>query len=467
MNLRQRIVNSYNALRGRSAAEQQTYIFKGSDNLRQSSRSDVNIFGEFQYQQGTRIYALYETLRSAFPMLNASILLYTYLIGSPQIKSENPKISDTLNKFNEGIKINDLQKGVNTYLKQVIDSYLETGMTFTEIVPDIFFQNVNRLLICNTKNMRFVRDKSTGLLQFAQVTNLSLTPEPFKNQEWFVYCAHDLRKGDPVGRSIYDSLPIVGQIYFRIMKAIESQAERLQNISFYTKSKTDKDSGVSPEALKAFYASIKTALENWQRGKSLGEVIDVMIPALPGTDVDLKVVGGDAQLMDIEIPWRMVMSQFEAATGLPGFLVGYYGGASSFRLTQHQSDILNQRVWNYREDVGSNLRYIHEQQLIMQGITDTGFSYEWEGVSLQDLVETARAALLNAQAQKAKAEILISLFNNGLIPEETLVDELIRFEIIDLENIKIYGYENFIRTIKTKGIKGLIGLTVKNILNQE
>jgi len=465
MNLRQRISNSINALRGRSVSNE-TYIYKGNDNPRQSVRSDVNIFGEFQYQRNTRIYGLYETLREAFPMLNASILLYTYLVGSPRVTSENQKITDTLNDFNEKIKINDLQKGISTYIKQVIDSYLETGMTFTEIVPDVFLQNINRLLICNTKNMRFVRDKSTGQLQYAQTTPMSITPEPFENQEWIVYCAHDLRKGDPVGRSIFDSLPIVGQINFRLIKAVESQAERLQNISFYTKSKTDKDSGVQPAAIKDFYASIELALKEWQKGKSIGEVTDIMMPALPGCEVDLKVVGGEAQLMDMTIPWRMVMSGFEAATGLPGFLVGYYGGASSFRLTQHQSDILNQRIKNYREDITSNLRYIHNQQLTMTNITDTDYQYEWDGVSLQDLVETARAALMNAQAQKAKAEVLINLYSSAIIPEETLIEELTRFEIIDIENIKNYGYENFIKNIRNKGIKGLIGLTVKNILQE-
>ena len=119
-------------------------------------------------------------------------------------------------------------------------------------------------------------------------------------------------------------------------------------------------------------------------------------------DVQIKVIGGDAPILDSQVPVRQILEQLVAKTGLPPFLLGL-NWSTTERMSTQQADILTSELWALRRTVEPVLRKICKTYLALEGMDDR-VEILWNDISLQDITEEARAELYKAQAMRYRAQ---------------------------------------------------------------
>ena len=119
-------------------------------------------------------------------------------------------------------------------------------------------------------------------------------------------------------------------------------------------------------------------------------------------DVDIKVIGGDAPILDSQVPVRQVLEQIVAKTSIPPFMLGLNWNSTE-RMSAQQADMLTTEITAIRRMLTPVVERICRMWLRMQGCTDA-FRVEWDDINLQDEVEEARAALYREQARKLRIE---------------------------------------------------------------
>jgi hypothetical protein len=120
-------------------------------------------------------------------------------------------------------------------------------------------------------------------------------------------------------------------------------------------------------------------------------------------DVEIKVIGGEAPILDSQVPVRQILEQLVAKTGLPPFLLGL-NWSTTERMSTQQADLLTSELWALRRSVEPVIRKICRTYLALEGLDDR-VEILWDDISLQDITEQAKAELYRAQAEKARHEV--------------------------------------------------------------
>lgn len=112
-------------------------------------------------------------------------------------------------------------------------------------------------------------------------------------------------------------------------------------------------------------------------------------------DVSVKVIGAEGQIPDSEIPVRQMLEQIVAKLGIPPFMLGL-SWSSTERMSAQQADVLTSELQAYRRILTPVIERIGNEAL--RSLGGGSCTVEWDEITLQDEVETARARLYNAQA---------------------------------------------------------------------
>ena len=118
--------------------------------------------------------------------------------------------------------------------------------------------------------------------------------------------------------------------------------------------------------------------------------------------MQIKVIGGEAPILDSQVPVRQILEQLVAKTGLPPFLLGL-NWSTTERMSTQQVDILTAELWALRRTVEPVVRKICRMYLASEGLDDR-FEIQWADISLQDMTQEAQADLYRAQAEKYRRE---------------------------------------------------------------
>ena len=119
-------------------------------------------------------------------------------------------------------------------------------------------------------------------------------------------------------------------------------------------------------------------------------------------DVEIKVIGGEAPILDSEVPVRQILEQLVAKTGLPPFLLGL-NWSTTERMSAQQADILTSELWALRRTVEPAMQKVCRTFLALEGL-DNRVEITWDDISLLDITQEAQADLYAAQAEKYRAE---------------------------------------------------------------
>ena len=219
---------------------------------------------------------------------------------------------------------------------------------------------------------------------------------PLRYQNLLLFTALNPEPKHPYGVSMFRGMPFLADILMRIYAAVGSNWDRAGNVrySVVCKGGDELDPAVARERGAQMASEWARAMEDSKNGT----VRDFVAMG----DVEIKVIGGEAPILDSQVPVRQMLEQLVAKTGLPPFLLGL-NWSTTERMSTQQADILTSELWAIRRTVQPVVEKICRTYLALEGM-DNRVDILWDDISLQDISQEAQADLYRAQAEKYRFE---------------------------------------------------------------
>ena len=342
---------------------------------------------------GTGEEQIYREMREAIPVLDAAVGKLVRLSGGFGVKCRSAAAQKKLEEFLKNVPCGRGQVGIDSFLSSYVDSVLTYGKAVGELVVAggklraVCWGDVTQLQMQEGENpletVIWGMD-SKGLMR------------PLPYQHLLLFTSMNPEPAHPYGVSIFRGMPFLAEILMKIYNAIGTNWERSGNLRYSVICKGDEnmDPAMVQERGRQVAAEWARAMED---GKN-GTVRDFVAVG----DVQIKVIGGEAPILNSEVPVRQILEQLVAKTGLPPFLLGL-NWSTTERMSTQQADLLTSELWALRRTVEPAVRKICRTFLALEGL-DPEMEILWNDISLQDITEEATAELYLAQAAKARAE---------------------------------------------------------------
>ncbi|MBR4972112.1 MAG: serine/threonine protein phosphatase [Oscillospiraceae bacterium] len=340
---------------------------------------------------GTGEEEIYRQMREAIPVLDAAVGKLVRLSGGFAVECRSKVAQQRLEQFLKTMPCGYGQVGIDSFLSCYVDSLLTYGRAVGEIVVGgdrvrgLCWGDVTALQVCQGESPMEVvlwGPDSQGLMR------------PLPYQHLLVFTALKPEPKHPYGVSIFRGMPFLAEILMKIYAAVGSNWERAGNVrySVICKNGDTLDPAVAQERSNQVAREWAKAMEDSKNGT----VRDFVAMG----DVQISVIGGDAPILDSQVPVRQMLEQMVAKTGLPPFLLGL-NWSTTERMSTQQADILTSEIWALRRCVEPALEKICRTFLAYEGLDDQ-VTILWNDISLQDITQEARAELYKAQAEKAR-----------------------------------------------------------------
>ena len=342
---------------------------------------------------GTGEEEIYRQLREAIPVLDAAVGKLVRLSGGFTVVCKNPQAQKKLEDFLKNMPCGYGQRGIDSFLSCYVDSLLTYGRAVGEIIVSggrvrgLCWGDVTMLDVCQGENL-------LDVVLWGPDEHGSMRPLPL--QHLLLFTALNPEPKHPYGVSLFRGMPFLADILMRIYAAIGSNWDRAGNVrySVICKNAEDMEPAVARERSQQMASEWARAMEDSKNGT----VRDFVAMG----DVEIKVIGGEAPILDSQMPVRQMLEQLVAKTGLPPFLLGL-NWSTTERMSTQQADILTSEIWALRRTVEPAVRKICRTYLAYEGLDDR-VEILWNDISLQDITQEAQAELYRAQAEKARKE---------------------------------------------------------------
>ena len=342
---------------------------------------------------GTGEEEIYRQLREAIPVLDAAVGKLVRLSGGFTVECRSQAAQKRLEQFLKTMPCGYGQVGIDSFLSCYVDSLLTYGRAVGEIVVagqrvrGLCWGDVTALEVCQG-------DSPMDVVLWGPDANGSMRPLPY--QHLLVFTAMKPEPKHPYGVSIFRGMPFLAEILMKIYAAIGANWERAGNVrySVICKNGDSLDPTVAQERSAQVAKEWAKAMEDSKNGT----VRDFVAMG----DVQISVIGGEAPILDSQVPVRQMLEQLVAKTGLPPFLLGL-SWSTTERMSTQQADILTSEIWALRRTVEPAVEKICKTFLAYEGLDDE-LAIHWNDISLQDITQEARAELYKAQAEKARKD---------------------------------------------------------------
>ena len=340
---------------------------------------------------GTGEEKIYRQLREAIPVLDAAVGKLVRLSGGFSVACKSPLAQKKLEEFLRTMPCGYGQVGIDSFLSCYMDSLLTYGRAVGEMlvsggrIRGLCWGDVTMLDVCEGESPMDV---------ILRGPDEHGTMHPLPLQHLLLFTAMNPEPKHPYGVSIFRGMPFLADILMRIYAAIGSNWDRAGNVRYSVtcRGTENLDPAVVRERGRQMAEEWAKAMEDSKNGT----VRDFVAMG----DVDIKVIGGEAPILDSQVPVRQILEQLVAKTGLPPFLLGL-NWSTTERMSTQQADILTSEIWALRRTVEPALRKICRTFLAYEGLDDR-LEILWNDISLQDITQEAQADLYRAQAEKAR-----------------------------------------------------------------
>ena len=340
---------------------------------------------------GTGQEEIYRQLREAIPVLDAAVGKLVRLSGGFGVECPSQAAQIRLEEFLKTMPCGYGQVGIDSFLSCYMDSLLTYGRAVGEMVVSdgrvrgLCWGDVTALDICQG-------DSPLDVVLWGPDSHGLMRPLPY--QHLLLFTALNPEPKHPYGVSIFRGMPFLADILMKVYTAIGSNWERAGNVRYSVICKNGEalDPAVAQQRGKQIASAWASAMEDSKNGT----VRDFVAMG----DVEIKVIGGEAPILDSQVPVRQMLEQLVAKTGLPPFLLGL-NWSTTERMSTQQADILTSEIWAFRRSVEPALEKICRTFLACEGL-DPRVKILWNDISLQDITQEAQAELYKAQAEKAR-----------------------------------------------------------------
>ena len=341
---------------------------------------------------GTGEERIYREMREAIPVLDAAVGKLVRLSGGFQAKCRDENAQERLAQFLKTVPCGRGQYGMGNFLSGYLDSLLTYGRAVGEMVVAngklraVCWGDVTALEIHEGEN-------PLDTVLWGPDKNGNMRPLPW--QQLLLFTTMNPEPANPYGVSIFRGMPFLAEILMKIYQTVGTNWERAGNVrySVICRDCGDLDGTAIQERGKQIAAEWARAMEDGKNG--------IVRDFVAVGDVEIKVIGGEAPILDSQVPVRQILEQLVAKTGLPPFLLGL-NWSTTERMSAQQADILTSELWAIRRTVQPAVEKICRTYLALEGL-DNRVEIEWDDISLQDITEEARADLYRAQAEKYRA----------------------------------------------------------------
>lgn len=343
---------------------------------------------------GTGEDMVYRQLREAVPVLDAAVGKLVRLSGGFHVECQNGLAQEKLVKFLKNVPCGRGQVGIDSFLAAFVDSLLVYGRSVGELVVD----NGRLKAVCwgdVTALQVMERENSLNMELWGPDQDGHMVPLPYQNL--LLFATLNPEAAHPYGVSLLRGMPFLADILMKIYTTVGINWERAGNVrySIICKGDDNMDPAIAQERGRQVAQEWSRAMEENKNG-TVRDFVAV-------GDVQIKVIGSDGLILDLEVPIRQIMEQLVAKTGLPPFLLGL-NWSTTERMSTQQADILTSEIWALRRTVEPTLQKICRTYLALEGMDDR-VEILWDDVNLQDATEEAKADYYRAQAEKYRAEI--------------------------------------------------------------
>ncbi len=341
---------------------------------------------------GTGEERVYRELREAIPVLDAAVGKLVRLSGGFSVQCPEKKAQEKLSGFLKTVPCGRGQFGIGNFLAGYLDSLLTYGRAVGEMVVS---QGKLRAVCWGDVTGLEIQEGESPLDMVICGPGENGMMKPLPYQQLLLFTTMNPEPGSPYGVSIFRGMPFLADILMKIYQTIGTNWERAGNVrySVICRENEGMDPAVAQERGKQMAAEWARAMEDGKNG--------VVRDFVAVGDVEIKVIGGEAPILDSQVPVRQILEQLVAKTGLPPFLLGL-NWSTTERMSGQQADILTSELWAIRRTVQPVIEKICRTYLALEGL-DNRVEIQWDDISLQDMTEEARADLYRAQAEKYRA----------------------------------------------------------------
>ncbi|MBQ7595068.1 MAG: serine/threonine protein phosphatase [Clostridia bacterium] len=336
---------------------------------------------------------LYKELREAVPVIDAAIYKLIRLTGGFEIQCEKEANTKRINEFMQTVPVGAGRYGISEFLSAYFEQLLTYGTAVGEIVTDTK-GGFAALFNADIENIELKR--SPNGIDTLVCTGEYGNAKPVKYQNLVLFSVLNPEGDSLCGTSLLRGLPFVSGILTKIFTTIGENWERAGNVRYAVTYKPQND--VMDRAYARDRAQ-QVAKEWGEAMKAGGPVKDFIAVG----DVSIKAIGADNQILDCDVPSRLMLEQIVAKTGLPPFMLGF-SWSSTERMSSQQADLLTSELEAYRRALTPVILKICNMYLMLSGISDKA-KIVWDEISLQDEVEQSRARLYRAQSAKLEQEL--------------------------------------------------------------
>jgi len=336
---------------------------------------------------------VYRQLREAIPVLDAAVCKMVRLCGGFQVQCRSRDAQEKLNDFLRNVPCGRGQMGIESFLSGYLDSLLTYGRAIGELVVAggklraVCWGDVTALEVQEGEG-------PLDLVIWGMDERGRMRPLPY--QQLLLFTTWHPAPEHPYGVSLFRGMPFLADILLKIYNTLGTNWERAGNVrySVICKGGEELDGVAAQERGKAVAAEWARAMEDCKNG-TVRDFVAV-------GDVEIKVIGGEAPILDSEVPVRQILEQLIAKTGLPPFLLGL-NWSTTERMSTQQADLLTSELWALRRAVEPAMIRICRMYLALEGLDDR-VDILWDDISLQDITQEAQAELYRAQAEKYRMD---------------------------------------------------------------
>lgn len=337
---------------------------------------------------------LYDNLRYAVPLIDASICKVVRLTGGFSVTCTNEEYQSLLDDFIENVPVGATGKSLGTF----IDCYLDSLLTYGNAIGEILINNkTGKIVGLSNGNIADIEIK-LGNSSIDKIFYLKGEKQPLLMPQLILFSSINNISGEILGRSVLRGLPALSSILLRIYESIGQNFDRIGNVRYAV---TYKPSSDSSDRMFSKERAMQIAKE-WADGMNSthsGQVKDFIAVG----DVNIKTIGADNQILDTDIPVRQLLEQLLSKLSIPPFLLGL-SWSSTERMSSQQADMLTSELEYYRRAITPTIKQICTAYLKSIG-SCSDVNVEWININLQDEVELAEARLKNAQALQIENEL--------------------------------------------------------------
>ena len=355
--------------------------------------------------------SFYEFLREAIPIIDGAINRLVVLDGHIEVVGDNESLVEEIKEWVYNVKVNDIQKGLQSFHQNFTNEAFEQGFALGEFVTDRKRTDIVGLRVGDSKYIRFKRSDS-GLDMYQKADN---DPDwrPL-NPSNLLYFSIGNENQNPYGVALMRSCEFVAKILATMHNSLLNVWERFGDPSFSIVYKTSRRDG---NDLKERRNLIREEFDQSIRAKREGKSADFIRAIDKDSDIDIKVIGADGQILELEVPARHVVEQIIAKTGLPPWSLGLQWSTTE-RLADNQAELLLADISTRQAAKLPHFYNLIRTLLLLRGRTwkKGDWKLEWAQVNLRDVLKQAQARFMNAQADMYYSQMAGNAVEAKVVP---------------------------------------------------